>query len=158
MLNLPPEHFGAAVGFILNQRQEALVMIKDDGYPWQDNLVGLFGGKIEGDEQPIDAFGREVVEEMGPGLIQKVTYLFEHPFADTHKNNQRTRNGKLYVHAAQFTGNISDIRLQEGAGFAFISEKSLPRFPLATHNLEALQKAYALLKEGKIPGYPHYQG
>mgnify|MGYP001568000680 CR=1 FL=1 len=143
----------AASGFILNRRNEALFQVKDDGYNWRDNLMTLFGGKIEDGETSGEAFQREIVEEIGLNLITNIIYLFEHPLVDQHKHHNVIRTGTIHMHCARFEGDPSDVSVKEGAGFAFISEKNLERFPIVPHNLEAVRKAYQWLKERKIPGY-----
>ena len=133
----------AASGFILNTRNEALFQVKDDGYNWRDNLMTLFGGKIEKGENSTDAFQREIVEEIGPNLITGIVYLFEHPLVDQHKNLKVIRTGTIHMHCARFEGDPSDISIKEGAGFAFVSERNLDRFPIVPHNLEAVRTSCA---------------
>lgn len=114
----------------LNSQKEILLMQKDSGYLWHPNKWCFFGGKIEDNETSEEALFREIGEEIGgKKLLKNFSYFGEFPFYDTYFSNgsQKSRGGFLYAYSADFVGNVSDIRLNEGKGFTFLSRNELPK-------------------------------
>jgi ADP-ribose pyrophosphatase YjhB (NUDIX family) len=114
---------------ILNPRNEILLQRKDSGYP-KKPFAGMwttFGGAGNHGESPLDAFRREVVkEETGlEGLFNIKLFeeieLDETKYGITHKPSK----GLCYFYSARFDGNLSKIRLGEGAGFSVFAEQEL---------------------------------
>jgi 8-oxo-dGTP pyrophosphatase MutT (NUDIX family) len=114
---------------IYNDKNEVLMQKKTIDYPiYPGGIWCFFGGVIKDGEEPIDAAKREVKEETNLDikdieLISVNDYLF---------NNKPS---KKYVYKAKFFGNISDIRVSEGAGFSFFNEKELSKYPIAYEDI-----------------------
>ncbi len=53
------------VGFLFNQNASKVVLIKKINPAWQNGYFNGVGGKVEKDEQPVDAMSREFLEETG---------------------------------------------------------------------------------------------
>ncbi|MEM1266034.1 MAG: NUDIX hydrolase [Pseudomonadota bacterium] len=116
----------AAISVLLRDAEgRFLLQLRDDrpdvlgGGMW-----GLFGGLIEPGEDLATAALREVAEETGMTLsAEELT-----PVAKTiSEGAQRTR---LYVAASSRRVGPGDIRLGEGAGFAFLTQRQLGSFSL----------------------------
>ena len=121
-----PFYVGA---LILNPRNEILLQRKDSGYP-KKPFAGMWttlGGAGEAGEDPLEAFHREVCrEETGlEGLFDielfKEIELDETKYGIYHKPSK----GPCYFYSARFDGNLSKIRLGEGAGFSVYAEQEL---------------------------------
>ena len=54
------------------------------------------------------------------------------------------KEGLQYVYITHFKGKISDIKIYEGAGFAFFSSSELNSLPITTPDMEAIKKYYKL--------------
>lgn len=138
----------AAVVMPLNSRREMLLQLKDPEYPWNPNQWGFFGGKVEEGENPDEALNRELGEEMGQKrLLENISHFGNFPFMDTHVNGTM-RQGLINVYSADFIGSVSDIRLKEGKGFAFLSRQEMDRYDIVWHNRRAIYAYYdSLLKK-----------
>ena len=113
---------------------EILLQFKDSGYPWFQEKWCCFGGAIESGEEPIDAFLREMQEELG-GKLKEINYFKKYVgISDTHRDGKQFRLYDVHVFGAKYTGDISDIRLGEGGGFVFLSRKSLDTHPIIEHD------------------------
>lgn len=130
-----------ATGIITNSREEALLQKKDSGYHWHPNQWCFFGGQVERGEKPLDAFMRELEEELGLQL-KEVKFFGEYTLQDVSAHTNEIRRGRIYVHQARFTGNILDIRLKEGSGFGFFSRQEIETLPIVWHNKRALIDYY----------------
>ncbi|MBI3623514.1 NUDIX domain-containing protein [Candidatus Pacearchaeota archaeon] len=134
--------YRAAVVLPLNSRQEMLLQLKDIGYPWNPEQWGFFGGKVEDGETPEITLPREMGEEMGKKkLLENISHFGDFPFMDVHVNGTR-RSGFLHVYSADFVGNVSDIRLKEGKGFAFLSRQEMDRYNIVWHNRRVINAYY----------------
>ncbi|MGG7568592.1 NUDIX hydrolase [Rhodovulum sp. DZ06] len=118
----------AAVVILHDPLGRVLMQLRDDrpgvAYP---GTWAPFGGGVEGAETLPEAAAREVVEELGialrPGALS--------PFACTPSDLPGRR--RIYAFSAPFPGNARDIRLGEGAGFAFFTHAQLGALPLPPH-------------------------
>ncbi len=128
----------AAVGIIRNPSGSYLLQKKDGGYQWNPRQWVFFGGQIEEGEDPKQAFVREIGEEVGLTL-EEVEFLKEHPYRELSKINlQLQRHGLLYVFSARYSNPNSDIRLNEGAGFALFEREEVASLDMPPHNKEIL--------------------
>jgi len=94
---------------------------KTTRYPGQ---WGFFGGKVEEGETLIGAAIREFEEEAGISLPPAgLTPRFRMSSPEVQSN--------LYVFEASARFGLADVRLGEGAGFAFVAVKDFARFDLA---------------------------
>ncbi len=101
-----------------------LLQLRDyntERYPGQ---WGFFGGKVEAGETLVDAAVREFAEEAGV-VIDPATltpaFRMSSPEVGSH----------LYIFDADLDIRPEDIRLGEGAGFAFVEAKDFERLDLA---------------------------
>lgn len=106
-------------GLIVNENNELLLQKKTIDYP---TLPGgywcFFGGEIENGEKPDETIRRELREELGIDFQE--IHLYRELDYEIPKYY-----GKQYVFEVKFKGKISDIRLTEGAGFAFFDKSEL---------------------------------
>lgn len=105
---------------ILNKNGEVLLQKKDLNYK---TIPGgywmLFGGEIEEGEAPETTIKREIKEELGYEITES------NLFAIKDYNVEGKFEGKRYIFLIKFNGKISDLRLEEGAGFAFFDKSEL---------------------------------
>lgn len=116
-----------AVLLLLNQRRELLLQKKDEGYTWSPGKWCFFGGHIEQGEKPSDAARREAREELSNGVrVPKIQFFVKNPYEVT--DGSRIKRGVQHAFYGDFLGKPSDIRLGEGAGFAFFSRQETDRY------------------------------
>ncbi len=128
----------AAVGIIRNPSGLYLLQKKDGGYQWNPKQWVFFGGQIEKGENSQQAFVREIWEEVGLTL-EEVKFLKEYPYRELSKRNpQLQRHGLLYVFSARYSNPTSDIRLNEGAGFALFEREEIADLDMPPHNKDIL--------------------
>lgn len=84
---------------------------RDHRAPEARNMWDCFGGKIESGEKPIEAFIRELFEELEITIVEKDAKLL---FKDRNKSI-------YYIHFPDWKTRA--IKLGEGAGFAWFSIK-----------------------------------
>ena len=109
---------------LVNRKNEVLLQKKTLDY--KTAIRGcwcIFGGEIKKGETPEETAKREIKEE--------INYKIKNikPFYIKDYKLENGRHGKLYVFTAFFEGDISDISLCEGAGFAFFSASAISIFP-----------------------------
>lgn len=90
------------VGFHFDEKLEKVVFIRKLKPDWQKNKLNGVGGKIEGDETPLDAMVREYEEETGVK-----TELFSWQYFMTMQGE----DFKIFYFVAQ--GDISTVRSVE---------------------------------------------
>mgnify|MGYP001598210357 CR=1 FL=1 len=122
---------------------EVLLQKKDSGYPWSKSEWCFFGGKIEKEESPLRTFQREVLEELGIE-VKDVAHFATYPFTDLNVDGKKVRRGNSHVFVADYDGQISNIKLREGAGFAFLSPYELAKHPVVDHEMYILRDFYRL--------------
>ena len=130
-----------AVAIIVNKNYEALLQKKDMGYPWFPGKWCLFGGGIEDGEDPETALRRELVEELKFNIGDEIMKFKVQNYQD--ETDKKIKKGRQYVYLVDFKGEISDIVLNEGAGFAFISKKELGDIKINEHDFNVLKEYYS---------------
>jgi len=132
-----------AVAIITNVKNEVLLQKKDQGYIWFPGKWCLFGGRIEENESQEQTLLRELKEELGdvfPLRIDQPKYFDTKPYRDVHGNKERI--GQQNIYSIQFHGSINDLRIHEGAGFAFFSRFELDTLGVVDHDLKAIKDFY----------------
>lgn len=112
------------LGFVFTDDKKNVLLIKKNKEDWQKDQINGIGGKIESNENPIDAMDREFNEEAGFGAVgwkyfSKVIY----PLCDLYLFTTITGSDKSYT-------IISD----EGE-IKFYSIEDLKNLP-AIHNIQ----------------------
>ncbi len=85
---------------------------------------GYFGGEVEQGETPRDAVIRETAEEIGISIVSSAFRPFVCILSDSQKGHQH------YVFICDHPIEPSDIKLAEGAGFAFLHAEQLDQFDI----------------------------
>jgi len=106
-----------AVAIIVNSKGEFLLQKKTKNYV-HSGKWGFFGGGIENNESAEETIRRELFEELGIKfnnfkLFSKGKYMI----------NEYKYEESVFI--LRFNKNISEIRLGEGAGFAFFNKDEL---------------------------------
>ncbi len=127
---------------IYNNKSEILLQKKSLDYRYDSNgYWGLFGGGIKEGEGPILVAGeREIREELGDLLVENlinVTFWksFEYVFQDMFYGEEHLFEGK-------YEGPLSNIRLGEGAGFAFFAYSELGSIKLPDRTRKILEEYF----------------
>lgn len=118
-----PSDFRAAIILLRDQHNRVSLQFRDD-FPQVGGrgLWGYFGGEIEAGETIVQAACRELDEETGLHLTPDDLCPFVRVLSTSSHNAQH------YVFVAKAPVLQSDIRLQEGAGFAFVHAGQLAQF------------------------------
>jgi 8-oxo-dGTP pyrophosphatase MutT (NUDIX family) len=114
---------------VYNENNEVLMQKKTIDYPIHPGGIWcFFGGVIKENEEPKNGAIRELKEETNLelkelALVSVNDYLFY------------GKPSKKYVFKTKFIGKISDIKLSEGAGFAFINKSEISKYPIAEEDI-----------------------
>ena len=120
------EHNIASIIF-LNERGEMLLQKKELIFKRWPGRWSMFGGGIKNGESPEDTIQREVGEELGVKIENLKLYkIFNYEDPD--------RTGKMHAYTASFVNKISDIKLGEGAGFAFFAPHEIANLHFIDHD------------------------
>lgn len=122
---VPNDELAGALTLIETPNGLILLQLRDmkEGIHWPGKW-GIFGGGIEPGEDIMTAALREVEEEMG--LVLTPAQLT--PLA---KINSLSRNrAALYVFHCVLDITPADIKLGEGAGFAFLTEEQIAKIDI----------------------------
>ena len=141
----PGENRGALV-FGIDPDGRVLMQLRDDREDvTHGGLWSPFGGGVETGEPLRQAAVRELLEETGVGLpAEKLT-----PFARVVSNTaNRTR---LYHFIARLPLPPESIRVQEGAGFGFLTPRQLRAFPVAWPVRDMVKDLADRIERGEAP-------
>ena len=130
-----------ASAIILNNNNDFLLQKKDFSYSWFPGKWCLFGGGVEPGEGPEKALRRELEEEISH-FFDDIIFFKKHEYRDVSPNG--VREGLQYVYVTKFKGKISDIKIYEGAGFAFFSPSELDSIHINDPDLRALREYHRL--------------
>ena len=122
---------------IVNQNNEVLLQKKTLDY--KAVLGGywcIFGGGVEKGETPEETVKRELKEETNCRIDNAKL------FCTKDYKSENGEHGTFHVFTAFFDGNISDISLREGAGFAFFSASELGSIKIIETSLNVLKEYF----------------
>lgn len=149
------ENKSSSVGLILNPKDQILLQRKDEGAWFWPNYWCTFGGFIKENEDPLEAFKREMRDELGLELSGAKFFSRFQALEVARigpKKGVLERNVNANYYAARFDGNLKKIRFGEGAGFSVFDEKELARYNqlglVIPHVYEAIQKFYEAFRAG----------
>lgn len=116
-----------ALGLITNPKDRMLLQRKDLEHIWWPGYWLTFGGGIKTNEDPKEAFLREINEETELELFN-VNLFHKLNFENYSKTGpKKIVKGDKYYFAAKFDGDLGKIRLREGAGFSVFEDKELTK-------------------------------
>lgn len=101
-----------------------LLQLRDYATSRYPGCWGFFGGKVEDGETLKEAALREFREEAGLALKQDA-------LIPAFRLTSPEARSNLYIFTAAIDAAPRDIRLGEGAGFAFVAPKDFPRLDMA---------------------------
>lgn len=133
----------AAVVLPFTQDGRVLLIRKDLGYIWNPGMWGFFGGRIESNERPdgLETLVRELGEEIGL-VLPNIQFFREQPYFDVSPINGKRREGKLQAYISDFDGDLSKIRLKEGAGMSLWSPSEIWNLNVVPHNKDLIIEYY----------------
>ncbi len=119
MKKVPTKKFANSAFVIIEIGNSFLLQIRDKKKNiWYPSMLGLFGGKIETNENEIQALKREIKEETNISLKK---FFFLNSF--TLKKNKRYY--LRYVFYAKFNKLPKEFKLSEGSGYLLVNRKKL---------------------------------
>ncbi len=140
-MNNNREKWGVCAVIISDSDGRILLQKKDSGYHYAPNKWSLIGGGIEEGETKLDAMKREINEELGIEIRgEDLKEIGEFMFEGVLNQNRVKIHQNLFT--LKFEGKISDIRVGEGAGFAFFEIEELPTLDLMKPTKEVLDKHF----------------
>ena len=115
------EQIGASVKAVIHSDGKILLQLRDEKpniyYP---GVWGLFGGKVEPNEKPIDALKRELLEEIGFDIkYAKLLFSWDH----------YKYNSVLYFFSVPLTVELATLSLNEGEAMELFSIDQIRRIP-----------------------------
>jgi len=122
---------------LVSNKNEILLQKKTIDYEFGPGEGCIFGGVIEEGETLEQALKREIKEELGIEI--KGYKLFE--VADYQAKGYA---GKRHVFVVNINKNISDIKITEGAGFAFFDKSELESLKIIKPCKESLKRCFGL--------------
>lgn len=131
------EHRDVACAIIFNSFGEILLQKKDLRYLSYPGIWSFFGGAVEKGETPKEAVIRELKEEIGINF-EEIKLFNTCDCEDPHP--QKILKGKMFTFIAQHNG--TDIKLTEGAGFAFFSKEEILSLNMIPYTKEITLKFY----------------
>lgn len=136
----------AAVVLPVTQDKRILLIRKDLGYSWNPGMWGFFGGRIESNEAAdgLSTILRETMEETGLKL-PNLRYFKSHPYSDIRPSDGKKREGVLQAYVSDFDGDLSNIRLREGAGFSLWDRSEIWGLHMVPHNKDLALEVYRAL-------------
>ena len=130
----------AACAILQDSKRRFLLQLRDlNPGTMGGGLWGVFGGRLEPNEDLRTCVAREMAEEIGI-TIPKTAFT---PFARA----QSPRGTRLYAYTCAHPITPSDIRLGEGAGFAFFTPDQIAKLDL----LPAVQQILHHFFENQAP-------
>ena len=130
-------NFNVVSAIILDPKNRILLQKKDSAYYLGPNKWSLFGGGIEKDETAEEAIRREIGEELN--ILVRDLSFFENSIYEGVLGDKKVRiPHKTFI--IKFDGNLKEIKLGEGAGFALFEKKELENLDMMPPTMEALKR------------------
>ncbi len=102
----------------------------------------FFGGGIKKHETPKDAVCREALEELN--------YILKDPVLFAEQRFELAgRNGHMYVYFEEFSGDKSNLKLNEGQGWGWYSLPQAQGLKMIGHDRSLLERLAKFLNKGK---------
>lgn len=123
---------------IVNKNNEILLQKRTFDYKFAPGgLWTLFGGEIKNKESPEQSLKREIKEEINYDIKE-----FNLLNVKAYEFHSLGIKGKRYIFEVFFEGDVSQISLNEGAGFGFFSVPELNSIKIQDICLEALKEYF----------------
>jgi len=133
------EERNVLAAIILNDNNEVLIQKKDLGHPWTPGAWCFFGGKLEENKDPKELL-KEILKKKLGVEIEVGEFFKVHPTIIEYPKGTMKCNDLVYI--CRFRGKISDIKLNEGAGFAFLDKSEIDSYPITKHGKEILKEYF----------------
>ncbi|MEM7270307.1 MAG: NUDIX hydrolase [Pseudomonadota bacterium] len=111
------------IALIRDRRGRILIQLRDNDAPRAPGVWGFFGGAVEEGETLPEAMRRELFEELGVDVS-------EDELAPKWRIYRPVTGFRMYMFEVSRTISPEEIRLGEGAGFAFIEPEDAGKFAL----------------------------
>lgn len=124
-----------------SEGKQILLQKKDRGYKSYPDYWTVFGGHIKPDETALNCITREVNEELGLTYPSEAFKLFSEILI-----NRDDGSVPLNLYTADFSSDISEIRIGEGCGFAFWYLDEVSSLKLIPHEVPLINGVIDSLK------------
>jgi len=124
---------------ILNKNNEVLLQKKDLTHTSSPGKWCFFGGELEQGKSHEQAL-KEILKRKTGIEFDNFEFFKEHEFKI--ECNDGIIEGTDMMYVCRFNKKISDIKLTEGAGFAFFDKSELGSLNLTKHGLKILQEFF----------------
>ena len=143
--NVKMKNKDIAEAIIVNEKNEVLLQKKTPDYKFAPGVWTFFGGRIEENESPEQALKREIKEEINFDI--KEFNLFKIRAYEFPPFGVR---GKRYIFEVFFHGDLSQISIKEGNGFAFFAAHEVDFIKMQKFVLEDLKELLTLKRKGEL--------
>ena len=119
MIKVPTKNFANSSFAIIEIGDSFLLQKRDDiKNIWYPSMLGLFGGKIENNENEFDALKREILEETNI-ILKKISFLCD--FRIKNKKSFFTR----YIFFSKIKNLPNNFHVTEGKGYVLVKKDKL---------------------------------
>lgn len=122
---------------LYNDEKQVLIQHRTADAPTYPNKYGLFGGRVEKDETPIEAVKRECYEELEYNLENPKLVLH-----DTFDDKFEKVTKDVFIEKYDPTKKLV---MHEGQGMAWINNNNLNSYDVLDHDLEILKEIFNLI-------------
>jgi len=130
-----------SAAILIDSKKRILLQKKDSEYPLGPNKWSLVGGVVEKGENTKETIQREIKEEIGINFDKDKINLFGELLFEGNLNGRFLMvNHSMFI--INFDKKISDIKIGEGAGFAFFEKEELKKLNLMPPTKEMLERFF----------------